>query len=230
MPVDEHDAGDATGGSGAPSDAASWQSAAVTVRNEPVQARAAQRIEALLDAAAAVVETHGIEHLTTALVAERAGASIGTVYRYFPDRVAVLVALAARNQERMRLALERVAQGEHETWLHAIDAMIDAMVEVCPTEPSFRTVRAGESLDLGPAVKEPVTAPILEDVERYLALRWSLPFDPAKREALELSIGAVDAFVSYAFLRAADGDERYIALAHECARMHLFTAWPDPTA
>ena len=77
----------------------------VTVRHEPVQARAAHRIEALLDAAAAVVVEHGIEHLTTALVAERAGASIGTVYRYFPDRVAVLVALAERNLERLRLAI-----------------------------------------------------------------------------------------------------------------------------
>ncbi len=210
--------------------AGTWASASVPVRNEPVQARAAQRIEALLDAAAAVVESHGIEHLTTALVAERAGASIGTVYRYFPDRVAVLVALAARNQERVRLAIERVTLVEHETWLHAIDAMIDAMVEVCRTEPSFRTVRAGESLDLGPSTAEPTTRGINDDVERYLTQRWGLPFDDARREHLELSIGAVDAFVSYAFLRDRDGDERYIALAHECARKHLFEAWDDPTA
>ena len=36
-------------------------------------------------------------------------------------------------------------------------------------------------------------------------------------------------FISYAFLRDRDGDERYIALAHECARKHLFEAWDDPT-
>ena len=65
----------------------------VTVRHEPVQARAAQRVEALLDAAAAVVVEHGIEHLTTALVADRAGASIGTVYRYFPTKEDLLRAV-----------------------------------------------------------------------------------------------------------------------------------------
>ena len=59
-------------------------------RNEPVQARSTARLTALLDAAAAVIDEIGYERLTTAMVAERAGASIGTVYRYFPDRIAVL--------------------------------------------------------------------------------------------------------------------------------------------
>ena len=75
------------------------------LRNEPVQARSAARLTALLDAAAAIVDEIGFERFTTAMVAERAGASIGTVYRYFPDRIAVLQSLAARNLERV---LDRV--------------------------------------------------------------------------------------------------------------------------
>ena len=58
------------------------------LRNEPVQARSTARLGALMDAAAAVVDEIGFERLTTAMVAERAQASIGTVYRYFPDRIA----------------------------------------------------------------------------------------------------------------------------------------------
>ena len=58
------------------------------IRNEPVQARSAARLTALLDAAAHVVHEIGYERLTTAMVADRAGASIGTVYRFFPDRIA----------------------------------------------------------------------------------------------------------------------------------------------
>ena len=60
---------------------------------------------ALLDAACQTMHEVGYEQLTTAMVAERAGASIGTVYRYFPDRVAVLQAVAARNLERVTQAL-----------------------------------------------------------------------------------------------------------------------------
>ncbi len=71
------------------------------IRNEPVQARSTARLAALLDAAAHVIDEIGYERLTTAMVAERAGASIGTVYRYFPDRIAVLQSLAARNAERV---------------------------------------------------------------------------------------------------------------------------------
>ena len=70
---------------------------AAVLRNEPVQARSTARLSALLNAAAAVIDEIGYERLTTAMVAEKAGASIGTVYRYFPDRIAVLQSLSARN-------------------------------------------------------------------------------------------------------------------------------------
>ena len=46
----------------------------VSLRNEPVQARSTARLAALMDAAAAVVDEIGYERLTTAMVAERAGA------------------------------------------------------------------------------------------------------------------------------------------------------------
>ena len=57
------------------------QTAVPVVRTEPVQERGAARVEALLDAAAAVVDEVGFDRLTTAMVAEHAGSSIGTVYR-----------------------------------------------------------------------------------------------------------------------------------------------------
>lgn len=68
----------------------------MTVRTTPLQARSAARIAELLEACAGVVEEVGIEHVTTNLVAERAGCSIGTIYRYFPDRIAVIRALGLR--------------------------------------------------------------------------------------------------------------------------------------
>jgi AcrR family transcriptional regulator len=77
-----------------------FSSSSTAIRVEPVQARSAARVNALLDAACATMHEFGYEQLTTAMVAEKAGASIGTVYRYFPDRVAVLQAVAARNLER----------------------------------------------------------------------------------------------------------------------------------
>lgn len=201
----------------------------LTVRHEPVQARAAQRVEALLDAAATVVVEHGIEHLTTALVAERAGASIGTVYRYFPDRVAVLVALAERNLERLRHAIARVLAQPHETWAEATDAVIGAMVDTFREVPSFRSLRTGEGLDLGPHAREQVAPQFAELMADYVRGRWGIELDEARHEALVLAIGGLDALVTYAFLHDPHGDPRYLALGRTCAMQHLVIAFGEPT-
>lgn len=47
----------------------------------------------LLDTARQLVATHGVERLTTQAVADGAHVSIGTVYRYFDDRAALLAEL-----------------------------------------------------------------------------------------------------------------------------------------
>lgn len=193
----------------------------LTVRHEPVQARAAHRVETLLDAAAAVVVEHGIEHLTTALVAERAGASIGTVYRYFPDRVAVLVALAERNLERLRFAIARELGAGHATWSDTMQGLIDAMIETFRSVPSFRMLRAGEGLDLGPEHRDAVAPLFVDDLLGYLHERWGLEAGSEQRERLELAIGGLDALVTYAFLHDPDGDPRYLSMGMQLARERL---------
>jgi AcrR family transcriptional regulator len=46
-------------------------------------------------------------------VAERAGVSIGTLYRYFPDKAAILRAVALRETEAHRRAVTAIAAGDH---------------------------------------------------------------------------------------------------------------------
>jgi len=62
----------------------------VELRNPPQQTRARARLQQITDATRAAIAEHGYERFTTAHVAELAGCSIGTVYRYVPDRVALL--------------------------------------------------------------------------------------------------------------------------------------------
>lgn len=66
------------------------QAPAVELRHTPVQARGQKRLDEILVAARKALAIHGRDRFTTAQVADLAGASIGTVYRYFPDRVAIL--------------------------------------------------------------------------------------------------------------------------------------------
>src|SRR5690606_37474069 len=49
---------------------------------------------AILEAAAQLFQRHGYAATTTDKIAERAGVSIGSLYQYFPNKDAILVALA----------------------------------------------------------------------------------------------------------------------------------------
>ena len=68
-------------------------------RKKPLQARARRTVEAILEGAAQVFEKHGYARTTTDRIAERAGVSVGSLYQYFPNKDAVIVALAERHQE-----------------------------------------------------------------------------------------------------------------------------------
>ncbi len=121
-----------------------------TLRNEPVQARSAARLTALLDATAEVLDEVGYERLTTAMIAERAGASIGTVYRYFPDRLAVLQALGRRNLASFQASLaERFAERPPQHWSAVFDALLELLEQRFTGVAGFRSIRFGDVIDLG---------------------------------------------------------------------------------
>jgi AcrR family transcriptional regulator len=65
-------------------------------RRSPRQARSRATWDAIVEAAAQILERDGAVAFTTNAVAERAGVSIGTLYQYFPDKQAILTAAAKR--------------------------------------------------------------------------------------------------------------------------------------
>ncbi len=72
---------------------------AVKLRNKPVQARSNETLQRIKTAAHEVAAELGRDRFTTADVAIRAGVSIGTIYRYFPDRISIMDALWPRRHE-----------------------------------------------------------------------------------------------------------------------------------
>lgn len=79
----------------------------VRMRKNPRQARAAATIEAIIEAAAQVLRKEGEEALTTAKIAERAGVSIGSIYQYFPNKDAILLALIRKEREAIAADVAR---------------------------------------------------------------------------------------------------------------------------
>jgi AcrR family transcriptional regulator len=62
-------------------------------RRIPRQQRGERRVAQLLDAAAAVIGSAGYEAATMSSIAERAGAPIGSLYQFFPNKLAITHAL-----------------------------------------------------------------------------------------------------------------------------------------
>ena len=191
--------------------------ARMPLRNEPVQARSTARLSALLDAAAVIIDEIGYERLTTAMVAERAGASIGTVYRYFPDRIALLQALAARNLERvLGQVVDVIADERYGSWSDALDAAFGILVAAFRTEPGYRGLRVGDVIDLRPAPTERTFNSIVADhLFDALVARFDLPATDEARFHFELAIEVADAIAARAFARDPQGARDFLHAGRE---------------
>lgn len=100
-----------------------------TTRRIPRQARAAQTAAAILEGAAQILEAHGLAGFTTNSVAERAGVSVGTLYQYFADKNAILLALARQEVELALVEVGRALGGATDpTPDGRVRAMVRAMV------------------------------------------------------------------------------------------------------
>lgn len=193
------------------------------LRNEPVQARSTARLTSLLDAAAAAIDTIGYERMTTAMVAERAGASIGTVYRYFPDRITVLQSVSARAVDRfLDRARTVLAADGYANWWNAIDALIDQGVDAFAHEPAFAALRFGDVLDLRPRESDRTgSSAVTAEVARVLTSRFGFADNADLTFRLEVAFNLVDSLLARAFMFDKKGDKAFIAEARSVARSYL---------
>ncbi|WP_411071719.1 TetR family transcriptional regulator [Streptomyces sp. cmx-4-25] len=117
---------------------------APALRRAPVQRRSAERLARILDACAALLDETGYERLSTRAVAARAGVPIGSVYRFFGNKRAMVAALALRNLDRYAERVsERLAATRPLDAYGAIDGVLDEFVAMKRTVPGFALVDFG---------------------------------------------------------------------------------------
>ncbi len=111
-------------------------------RRQPQQDRGQKRFEEVLDAAEQVIAEIGVEDMTTNAVAARAGSGMGSLYRFFANKDALVAALAERYIRTMRPLTEYAERPE----LHVMpladlaDAIVDPLVEFFRSAPAYRHV------------------------------------------------------------------------------------------
>ncbi len=81
---------------------------ALSPRKLPFQARATMTRDAILQAAARILERDGLSAFNTNRVAQVAGISVGSLYQYYPHKAALLCALSVQHNEDFLQNLDAV--------------------------------------------------------------------------------------------------------------------------
>ena len=85
----------------------------LTPRKLPTQARAKARIQRVLDATQAILNRDGPAAVTTPAIAAESGVSVGSIYQYFPNKEAIILALyEARLTHIRQVASDAMDDGE----------------------------------------------------------------------------------------------------------------------
>ncbi len=109
-------------------------------RKLPQQARGQQRIARLLDAAECVFAAVGYDAATTNAIAAQANTSIGSLYQFFPNKEALLTALAGRYLAELRDTLDQTLTPETTELPLAdfLDCILGALGSFLGEHTSFR--------------------------------------------------------------------------------------------
>ncbi|MGR6871507.1 TetR/AcrR family transcriptional regulator [Pseudomonas sp. HK3] len=94
-----------------PSTTNTEQTKDVAPRNAPVQGRSKLRSKQIIDVTGELLERVGLDDLNTILIAKEVGISIGSLYHYFPNKHAILYAMATRWLDEVESVLN-----EFEAW------------------------------------------------------------------------------------------------------------------
>lgn len=73
---------------------------------KPKQKRSRERVQLILEATCNVLEENGIKALSTNSIAARAGIPVSSIYQYFPDKEAILIAVYEDYLEKIRAAYD----------------------------------------------------------------------------------------------------------------------------
>ncbi|AYY51926.1 TetR/AcrR family transcriptional regulator [Acinetobacter baumannii] len=164
-------------------------------RKRPRQARSVATFEAILEAAARILETLGFAGFNTNAVAELAGVSIGSLYQYFPSKDALIVELIRR--ERAKLSnhiVEVIQQSDAADLKDKLKLIIQAAVKHQLSRPQLaRTLEFATEL-IGKNSEESKLQHELETIISGLFIRSDISHaQTAAQDVIALSKGMINA-------------------------------------
>jgi AcrR family transcriptional regulator len=139
----------------------------------PVQERSKQTVNLILETAAELVDEVGVVGFTTNLLAERADIRIRTIYRYFPSKLGVLVALMHHLNEESGDRLKQFADfgDPARDWRDLVGTWIDELFRWTRDRPGARLLMGWSS-----------NVPELEALQDRMDEKWANSMMDAMRD------------------------------------------------
>jgi AcrR family transcriptional regulator len=163
------------------------------MRRQPQQARSQERVKQILDVAEQMFLEIGYEVTTTRTIAARAEVSVGSLYQFFPDKEAILKALAVRYlQTQYQRFLDLHTKDSLTLPLPSyVDRMIDVFDQFYTDYPGSRAIfkQLLETLTWSAIEKiDEVEYQVVDELARFFHSRQpSLPLTKCERIALVMT-------------------------------------------
>jgi AcrR family transcriptional regulator len=193
------------------------------VRREPQQARSRARVERLLEAGDAVLAAEGFEALTVRRIAANAGVPIGTLYQFFPDKQAIVDALAYRYLGEFEVAMEDlVGRAERERWDDPVEVLFATFVNLYQSRPGYLALWVGRHLSADLRRADEANNELIADgIRRVLIAQLGLSDGEELARACEVTVRVCDALLQYAFRNGAPADADVLAEMIRLQRLYL---------
>ena len=213
--------GDSAAADADPDGAAAWSGA--RMRREPQQERSRARVRQILVAADRVLAFEGFEALTVRRIAQSAGVPVGSIYQFFPDKAAVIDALARTYIEEFEAAIGELTEAARgAVWQDPVQTLVDAFAQMYRSRPGYVALWAGRHLSPQLAqVDEANNALIADGVRQVLTAQTGLPDSVDLARIARISVVVADALLQFAFRDGPDGDEFVLDELKALLRLYL---------
>ncbi|MEO7908606.1 MAG: TetR/AcrR family transcriptional regulator [Roseiflexaceae bacterium] len=178
------------------------------MRRRPQRTRGQQRVSTILDAAEQIFAEIGYEEATTNQIAAYASTSIGSLYQFFPNKGAILHAVAERYRVGMIAMYDALVTPEV-AWLpltQLSERLIQAMLEFGGAHIGFSRIilQAPANTPLGAAAST-LQHDLIDRLDTLLAAR--APWMAAEQRVLHATVGltAVNALLSLMIAQKTSG-------------------------
>jgi AcrR family transcriptional regulator len=157
------------------------------MRRQPRQARSQERVNQILDVAEQMFIAEGYSATTTNAIATRAKVPIGSLYQFFPDKAAILQALALRYGEMLHQRFLELDPDEMTKLPLAdyADRIIDSTDQFFTDYPGYHAIfmQVQGTMPELDAIEAAADAQLIEDLAMSLSQRYG-ELDPADYEAI----------------------------------------------